>query len=113
MICQRCGHCCLMCSVVVVVNGRAKLKPSGIVCPNLTIADDGTTSCKVHDEPWYKYTPCFSHGNPDIDPDYAANPSRPCAIGVCCRSKENWVTTLRKAQSVDEELEDLGPYPEK
>ena len=31
-------------------------------CPHLRGDKPGEHSCAVHDEPWYKETPCFSHG---------------------------------------------------
>jgi len=108
MVCQRCGYCCIMCFVPIVVDGRVKKKPLGVKCPHLTIEPDGTASCAVHNEPWYKETPCFSHGNPDLDPDFAANPSKPCAIGVIRRSHK--LNVLHDVVA-DVELEDLGPYP--
>lgn len=111
MICQRCGYCCIACSVVVVVGNRLKNKMAGTLCPNLYVASDGTTTCKVHDEPWYKNTPCFVHGNPDIDPDYAANPKKLCAIGVCYRTQRPPKAVLTNVTTTWA-LEDIGSAEE-
>ena len=34
----------------------------GQPCPHLDGDKPGEYSCKVHDRPWYKGTPCYSHG---------------------------------------------------
>jgi hypothetical protein len=110
MICQRSGRCCITSFVVVVVQEkgewRVKSKPPMVRCPNLTILQDGEAYCNVHNEPWYKDTPCYSHGNPELDIDHAANPSRPCAIGKMLREHNRDV--LHDVEPGV--LEDLGPF---
>jgi len=107
MICQRCGHCCVDMGVVVIVDGRTKWKPPGVRCPHLTVGPDGRAHCAVHHARWYRKTPCNTYGNAELDPDYAANPTKPCAVGTAVHATHRDV--LAHAQTVDQ-LEDLGPY---
>lgn len=111
MICQRSGNCCLTMPVVIRVGDRAKLKPGGVVCPHLSF--DGTeASCGVHDEPWYKDTPCYVYGNPDIDPDFAVKRGRPCMVGQYIQQRGGLkVVNPQAANTIAaEDLEDLGPW---
>ena len=77
---------------------RIKLKPTGVRCPNLVFRS-GRAFCLVHEEPWFKFTPCHSHGNPEIDPD---SDDRPCAYGSFTKEQILRGTT-------EEPLEDCGP----
>lgn len=108
MICQRCGNCCVTMMVLVAdpETQRFKMKPSGGVCPNLSIGEDGEASCAVHDEPWYSSTPCFTYGNPDQDPDYALKRGRPCRVGEMFREQRLDVTEGAERKTFDE-LEDM------
>jgi hypothetical protein len=104
MICLRSGHCCIESDVVVVVGDRLKMKPNGVACPNLSIVDHKAT-CLVHDEPWYRFTPCHAHGNPDIDPDHAGV-QRACAYGLYHGKTKDDVLRLVTGT----ELKDLGAF---
>lgn len=76
MVCLRCGYCCISLSVIIIRPESVKYdlfieelafeafmhKPSGYACPNLAWDRvDKKAICLIHDYPWYKYTPCFSH----------------------------------------------------
>lgn len=80
MKCVRCGYCCIDYDVIIIrpeyinedindilskdFNAADKIaihKPCGIKCPHLDYDEDGIATCKVHDKPWYKGTPCDSH----------------------------------------------------
>jgi len=100
MICQRSGYCCITMPVVVIVptskhgewmpppqpSYRAYFKDGSVRCTNL-IFDGPEASCNVHDEPWYKHTPCFTYGNPDLDPDFIPKIGRPCPVGQAVLKK--------------------------
>ena len=88
MICQRSGRCCISMMVVIRIGDRAKLKPDGVQCPHLSY-DGLDAKCSVHNETWYKDSPCFVYGNPDKDPDYAHTRRSPCRIGEMFRKPEN------------------------
>jgi len=45
-------------------------------CPHLRGDKPGSYSCAVHNRPWYKDTPCYSHGQIESDP------SSPCRMGT-------------------------------
>ena len=66
MKCLHCGHCCINYDVVIVndpkkgiVEGNLIHKPTGVRCKHLVGKKPGEYSCAVHNEPWYKETPCF------------------------------------------------------
>jgi len=95
MKCLRCGHCCHECSVMIVddpeiglsedlseIEKNIKYKPSGQRCQHLVGDKPGEYSCAIHDKPWYKETPCFSHGQIERSPD------DPCRIGVHMLERE-------------------------
>ena len=77
MKCLRCGYCCHCLAVIIVddptkgptdgnlIVHHGKIKP----CKHLTGSKPGEFSCAVHDEPWYRKTPCFSHGQISASPD--------------------------------------------
>ncbi len=46
-----------------IVEGNIKEhRGQGVECQHLIEEEPGKFSCAVHDESWYKKTPCFSHG---------------------------------------------------
>jgi hypothetical protein len=98
--------------VPIRVGDRMKWKPGGVMCPHL-VFQEGTTiaTCAVHSEPWYKDTPCFVYGNPDIDPDFELKRGRPCPVGKIIQEGGGLIKLrpgLKKATI--EELEDVGPW---
>jgi len=101
MRCLRSGYCCVWCAVAIVVGDRIKWKPERVVCPHLEFRSGGAF-CKVHEEPWFKFTSCYAYGNPEIDPD-ARGHNRPCIYGSW--SKEN----VLKGVIEKSVLDDLGP----
>lgn len=70
MICLKCGYCCKNCCVVIVDDPEKYITKDnliihngqGIPCKHLNGSEPGKYSCNIHDKPWYKETPCFSHG---------------------------------------------------
>lgn len=56
--------------MVIIVDDPAKgIKKNNLIahegdgpCKHLEGSKPGKYSCKIHSEPWYKKTPCFSHG---------------------------------------------------
>ena len=69
MICLRCGYCCKRLSVIIVddpskgvTEGNLILhEGNGTPCKHLEGDGPGNYSCGIHDKPWYKDTPCYSH----------------------------------------------------
>lgn len=85
MICQRSGWCCIGLEVVIIMkdeegNYGYYAKRTGIRCPHLRFEGE-TASCAVHDEPWYKNTPCYAYQNSELDPDYFGKDDKPCKMG--------------------------------
>ncbi len=81
MKCLRCGHCCID-YMVVIVKPEHVDNPDfenedtfmchggdGTPCPHLSSWEGNKTACAVHHLPWYKKTPCFSHGQIESSPD--------------------------------------------
>jgi hypothetical protein len=69
MKCIRCGYCCIHYDVIIVADPKLGIqednihhKPSGVKCPHLTGDVPGEYTCAVHNEPWYKETPCYDFG---------------------------------------------------
>jgi len=70
VICLRCGSCCQVSFVVIVDDpeiGPAEdnLRAINLLeepCPHLQGDTPGEFSCSIHDRPWYKETPCATHG---------------------------------------------------
>lgn len=82
MICLRCGYCCENYCVIIVDNPDKGLAKDNLIChdgkgPCKHLKGDvvGEYSCVVHNKPWYKKTPCFSHGQIERSKD------TPCRIG--------------------------------
>ena len=74
MKCLRCGYCCIRIEVIIVnnpvlgiVDDNLMAKHTGQSCPHLTGKVSGEYSCAIHDEDWYKDTPCFSHTQIGLD----------------------------------------------
>ncbi len=105
MICQRSGHCCVEMFVVIRDGGQLRLKPAGVPCPHLSF-DGPTAFCAVHDEPWYKKSPCYFYGNPDIDPDHAGMPKKPCMVGKYIQKQGGLVALRGLPQTV--QMEELS-----
>jgi len=68
MQCQRSGYCCIKYDVIIVndptlgiVDNNLIAKNSDVRCQHLLGEKPGEFSCAIHNEPWYKKTPCFSH----------------------------------------------------
>jgi hypothetical protein len=69
MKCLRCGYCCKNLCVVIVNDPEKGLvennfifhEGGGVACKHLIGEGQGNYSCAIHDKPWYKDTPCFSH----------------------------------------------------
>lgn len=83
MRCLRCGYCCRN-HAVIIVDGPEKgiqednlvFQPgNGVTCKHLRGDKPGEYACAVHNEPWYKETPCFSHGQIERSKD------DPCRMG--------------------------------
>lgn len=82
MICLRCGYCCIHLWVIIVddpkigiVDGNLISKNSGEPCKHLQGKEAEKYSCALHDESWYKQTPCFKHTQIEQQ-------SNPCRMGV-------------------------------
>jgi hypothetical protein len=77
MKCLRCGYCCKhLCVIIVndpklgIQDGNLELHPGeGKPCKHLIGNSPGNYSCAIHNEPWYKKTPCFSHGQIEQSPN--------------------------------------------
>lgn len=75
MVCLRCGYCCKKYLVPIIKEPDKGLldenivihKGDGTPCPHLLGNEPGKYSCKVHNYPWYKDTPCFAHGQFEKD----------------------------------------------
>ena len=67
MICLRCGYCCHNYAVRIVDDPKKGIEEGNTVfkfsdgkpCKHLAGDKPGEYSCAVHDEWWYKTTPCF------------------------------------------------------
>jgi len=90
MKCLRCGHCCTNYFVVIVdvpelgINeDNLKCKEQPGRCQHLQGDQPGQHSCAIHDESWYKDTPCFEYGQIETDVD------TPCRIGTYVLQQDN------------------------
>ncbi len=69
MICLRCGYCCKYLWVIIVDNPSLGIKPDNLIehkgqgqsCKHLEGSQPGKYRCKIHNQRWYKKTPCFTH----------------------------------------------------
>lgn len=67
MTCLRCGHCCIHYAVMIVSDPKKGLiegniefhEGNGIPCKHLIGNCPGEYKCAIHDEEWYKETPCY------------------------------------------------------
>ena len=98
MICLRCGQCCVEYGAVVmvdpslgIVKGNAIFKPAGEKCLHLKGKVKGEYSCALHEEGFYKQTPCYYFGQ--TEPADAV-----CKMGerVMSKRKLNWRFWQRK-----------------
>lgn len=96
MSCVRCGRCCFYLVIVVspeysekenldleILPEKAFICVDGeeTICPHLTWDDiNDVAICKIHDKPWFKYTSCYRHNNPEF------GEIQPCRIGPTIRN---------------------------
>jgi hypothetical protein len=116
MLCQRCGLCCYTMGVAIMYEVRDRglmgvWKRDYEACPHLSF-DGVTARCAVHDRPEYKGSPCWTYGNPDVDPDFASKRGRPCMVGEAVLEQGGLYKIHPKARQVAMELQILGPWPE-
>lgn len=115
MICQRSGQCCI--TMAVIIPGpskgglRALMKPGMSRCPYLSFNVNNKASCAVHDLPFFKGSPCWVYGNPDVDPDFEVKRGRPCLVGKHLRANEVKTQDVYATTTLGQ-LEDLGPWSE-
>jgi len=97
VICVRCGYCCKELCVIIVDDPEKGLDVSspdcrdnlvyhggnGKRCKHLRGDKAGEYSCAIHDEPWYKDTPCYSHSQIERSPDDV------CRMGEYILRQEN------------------------
>lgn len=84
MKCLRCGHCCSALAVIIVkpefvdddldfndpsIADKFTAKWDSEDCPYLIRHVNGTTTCTIHNKPWYHKTPCFKHGQIEQSPE--------------------------------------------
>ena len=89
MKCLRCGYCCKNLCVVVIKDPKLGLKEdntffhngNGKPCIHLLGEKPGEYSCAIHNEKWYKETPCFAH-------DQVGHPDANCRTGEYMLKKE-------------------------
>jgi len=84
MICLRCGYCCKNLAVVIVKDPALGIREDNLIphnfdgkkepCPHLIEKSDGTYECKIHNEPWFKETPCYQYTQIEQG-------NQPCRIG--------------------------------
>lgn len=91
---------------------RARVKPGDMPCPHLSY-EGSVASCAVHDTPEYVGSPCWTYGNPDVDPDFAPRRGTPCRVGKMLQ-EHGGVPVVSPERLVRREvvLEDLGPWPD-
>jgi hypothetical protein len=83
MICLRCGYCCINYAVIIVDNPNKGVVENNLIlhdgnktpCRHLQGDKPGEYSCLIHNNPWYKETPCAAHGQIESSPD------TPCRMG--------------------------------
>jgi hypothetical protein len=99
----------MMVVIPVLENGewRAKHKPGGVICPNLSF-DGEEASCGVRNAPVYEGSPCWTYGSSDVDPDFYCKKGKPCLIGERVRKAK--VDVLRGMKNAGA-LQDLGRFP--
>lgn len=70
MTCKRCGYCCTQYMVMIVIDPARGLIEDNIQgigfngperCPHLLGDSPGEFSCAVHDQPWFKDSPCAEY----------------------------------------------------
>jgi hypothetical protein len=83
VICLRCGYCCINTAAVIVDNpdlgpiegNLISRGDAGEPCKHLLGDIVGEYECSIHEELWYKETPCFSHGQIERE-------NSPCRMGT-------------------------------
>ena len=104
MICLRCGYCCIN-PVVIIINPKyvnedldlqnplikekVMLKKSGEWCPYLEEKNKFIFTCKIHNKPWYKQTPCFEYSQ--LENDILDK----CRLGVYINSNKRFRNQLK------------------
>jgi len=91
MKCLRCGYCCKHLMVVIIDDPAKGLQEDNLIghegngtpCKHLEGDTSGEHACAVHNERWYKQTPCYSHGQIEASVD------TPCRMGVYLLGKLN------------------------
>lgn len=75
MKCLRCGYCCKYFCVVIVNDPQNGIRKDNLIfhdgdgtpCKHLIGDRPGNYSCAIHNYPWYKDTPCFQHGQMEVN----------------------------------------------
>jgi len=75
MKCLQCGYCCYRSWVVIVDDPKKGVVESNLIehkgdgtpCKHLIGNKENGFECAIHNEPWYKQTPCYSHGQIEQD----------------------------------------------
>ena len=83
MICLRCGYCCKNLFVIIVDDPQKGIVDGnliehlgrGVSCKHLKGKNPGEYFCAIHNEEWYKETPCARHGQIEKKID------TPCRMG--------------------------------
>lgn len=90
---------------------KAALKPHYEACPYLGL-DGDRTKCLVHKRPEYQGSPCWTYGNPDVDPDFEVKRGRPCAVGQVVLEKGGLCRLFPQAAQppLVQTLKVLGPW---
>lgn len=91
---------------------HAAMKPGDVRCPYLSFDWRMQASCAIHNLPFFKNSPCWTYGNPDVDPDFESRRGRPCRVGKHLRSLLGTNHTEGIPTATLGELEDMGPWPE-
>lgn len=96
MKCLRCGYCCKYLSAAVIDDPKKGIREDNVLyhrgdgtpCKHLLGEGPGQYSCALHNELWYKKTPCFAHGQIEESED------------DLCRMGEYILSKLEKVGSV-------------
>jgi hypothetical protein len=105
MICLRCGYCCVKYDTIIInpkyINEKLDFEDPSIEekilfkehnkwCPHLT-EKKLMYSCKVHDKPWYKDTPCYNHTQIE------SSDNKKCRIGDYVKGKNKYLKNQIKS----------------
>lgn len=90
MKCLHSGYCCIHYDVMIVDNPSLGIiqdnvihKASGVRCKHLIGETPKHYNCAIHEESWYKETPCYAFTQIETSPD------TPCRIGEYTINLEN------------------------